>query len=70
MKVWFPEGADDPSLCLIQLRPSHAEFWDMQSTKGLRYVFEAAKSFVSGATPDAKEAKQGQHGEVGTPRAP
>jgi general stress protein 26 len=62
MKVWFPKGKDDPDLCLLQLRPVQAEFWNTQGTKGLRYVFEAAKALVRGTTP---EAVPGQHGEVG-----
>ncbi len=63
MKVWFPDGKDDPNLCLLQLRPIQAEFWNTQGSKGLRYMFEAAKAYVTGTTP---EIVPGQHGEVGT----
>jgi general stress protein 26 len=63
MKVWFPQGKDDPNLCLLQLRPVQAEFWNMQGSKGFRYMFEAAKAYVTGTTP---ETGPGQHGEVGT----
>jgi general stress protein 26 len=61
MKVWFPKGKTDPSLCLLRLRPAQAEFWDTQGTKRLRYLYEAAKAYVTGTTP---EALPGQHGEV------
>lgn len=27
-KVWFPEGKTDPNLCLLQILPSEAEYWD------------------------------------------
>lgn len=62
MKVWFPDGKDDPNLCLLQLRPVQAEFWNTHGSKGLRYLFAAAKAYVTGTTP---EMVPGQHGEVG-----
>ncbi len=64
MKVWFPRGKDDPALCLLQLRPIQAEFWNMQGLKGLRYIFEAAKAYATGTTPTPAP---GQHGEIGMP---
>ena len=51
-KVWFPEGKDDPALCLLQLSPEDGEYWDNAGAKGLRYLFEAAKAYVEGTTPD------------------
>ena len=27
-RVWFPEGEDDPDLCLIEFHPSEGEYWD------------------------------------------
>jgi general stress protein 26 len=27
-RVWFPRGKDDPTLCLVVVRPTAAEFWD------------------------------------------
>jgi general stress protein 26 len=54
-KVWFPEGKDDPSLCLLQVRPEEGEYWDNSGTKGLRYLFEAAKAYVEGTTPETHE---------------
>jgi len=27
-KMWFPYGKDDPNLCLLKIRPLHAEYWD------------------------------------------
>ncbi len=64
MKVWFPKGPDDPSLCLLQLRPVHAEYWNTEGIKGLRYVYEAAKAYVKGRQP---VVVPGQHGEVDGP---
>ena len=50
MSIWYPGGKTDPSLCLIRLRPSETEFWDVSGTKGLRYFYEAAKAYVQGTT--------------------
>ena len=62
MRVWFPKGPTDPSLCLIQMRPAQGEFWNVEGAKGLRYIFEAAKAYVTGTTP---KTAPDQHGEVG-----
>jgi general stress protein 26 len=66
MRVWFPAGPTDPSLCLLQLRPVQCEFWNMQGAKGLRYVFEAAKAYVQGRQPITVPDL---HGEVDGPRS-
>jgi general stress protein 26 len=60
-KVWFPEGKDDPALCLLEVEPEEAEYWDRSGTKGLRYLFEAARAYVSGGTPRTDVE---QHGKV------
>ena len=62
MRVWFPRGSGDPSLCLLQLRPVQAEFWNLEGVKGLRFIFEAARAYVTGTKPDRLPD---QHGEIG-----
>jgi len=47
-KVWFPKGPDDPDLALLSVEPEIAEFWDVGGMKGLRYLFDAAKAYVTG----------------------
>lgn len=47
-KVYFPEGKDDPNLCLMVVHPAEAEYWDMSGPKGIRYLFEAARALFSG----------------------
>jgi general stress protein 26 len=57
-KVWFPLGKDDPSLCLLVVDVLDAEYWDESGTKGLRYLFDAAKAYVTGTrAPAADEAQ-------------
>ncbi len=50
-KVYFPEGADDPKICLLVFRPTAAELWDLSGAKGIRYLFEAARALLSGERP-------------------
>lgn len=54
-RVWFPGGKDDPNIELIAVRPERGEFWDNTGTKGLKYLWEAAKAYVSGTTPDTED---------------
>lgn len=44
MKIFFPEGKDDPSLCLIHVEVESAEYWDGPGTalgKALYFVMAA-----------------------------
>ena len=38
MKAWFPDGADDPKLALLQVDVTQAEYWDMPSSKFVQLV--------------------------------
>jgi general stress protein 26 len=61
MRVWFPKGKEDPSLCVLRFHPVAGEFWNMEGGKGLKYLFDAAKAYVTGTTPPADPE---QHGVV------
>ncbi len=52
VKVWFPNGMDDPRLCLIRVHALSAEYWDSPSSKVVR-LFGIAKAFVTGNPYDA-----------------
>lgn len=58
-EAWFPKGVDDPDLALVQVRISHASYWDVKSSK-LMQLYAMAKAAVSGKAPD----KLGDTGEV------
>ena len=55
-KVWFPQGRASPDLVLIAVSPISGEYWDQSGTKGLRYLFESARAYLTGdqVTPDPK----------------
>ena len=60
-KMWFPQGKDDPSLCILKVHPKSAEFWDNSGGKGMKYLFEGAKAVLQGHKPEIGED---QHGKV------
>lgn len=52
MRVYFPTGKDDPDLALIHVHAESGQYWDHQGAQGLKYLFEAAKAYVTGKPPD------------------
>lgn len=52
-KIWFPKGKDDPSLAILVVEPSEARYWDIGGTEAIRYLFEAAKAYVTGTRPES-----------------
>jgi len=50
-KVWFPEGKDDPTLCLIRVDGREGEYWDNAGVQGIKHAFQQAKAYLQGGTP-------------------
>jgi general stress protein 26 len=46
-KAWFPQGLDDPDLCLLRVDVTFAEYWDVPSGKMVQ-VFGFLKAIASG----------------------
>lgn len=57
--AWFPDGLDDPLLCLIRVRPVTAEYWDSPSSKVVR-LLGMAKAILTGTRYDGP----GEHGKM------
>ncbi len=51
-RVWFPDGKDDPTLCLIRVDPIDGEFWDTSGSQAVKYAFRAASAYVKGEKPE------------------
>lgn len=49
-KAWFPGGVDDPDLLLLEVRITHAEYWNVKDSK-MTQLFKMAKAAVSGEQP-------------------
>ena len=58
-EAWFPGGIDDPDLGLLEVRITHANYWDVKDSK-LVQLFKMAKSAVTGQPPNDMT----EHGEV------
>lgn len=62
MKLWFPEGAEDPQLTLILIEPLCAEYWDRAGLRRLEFLWEAGKALVRGEVPE--EPPEDRHAKV------
>ncbi len=58
IKAWFPEGKNDPDLCLIKVKTDEAHYWDTENTK----MVEMLKIVTSAVT--GKQLAEGVHGDL------
>ncbi len=42
VKLWFPEGKDDPNLSIIKVKPTTAYCWDVDGNKMINFLKRAA----------------------------
>jgi general stress protein 26 len=59
-KAWFPQGLDDPDLCLLKVEVSSAEYWEAPSGKMVQIV-----GFLK-ALATGERARGGDHGGLDT----
>jgi general stress protein 26 len=58
-KVWFPNGKDDPSLAILIVSPTAAEYWDQGGLAGMKYALRALEAYVTGTkAPDGADPRQ------------
>ena len=58
VKAWFPEGSDDPDLCLLKVSPVKAFYWDSTSSKMIEGI-KVIASLVTG-----KRLAEGDEGSL------
>ena len=58
IKAWFPEGKDDPDICLLKVKTDEAHYWDTNSTKMVE-MLKIVTSIVTG-----KQLQEGVHGDL------
>jgi len=58
-KAWFPGGANDPDLALLQVNIGHAEYWNAKESKMVQLA-KMAQTAITGQPP----AKIGEHKEL------
>lgn len=56
-KAWFPGGVNDPDVALLEVRITHAEFWDVKDSK-VTQLFKMAKASITGEPPRMGEHKE------------
>ena len=58
-KAWFPGGAEDPELELVEVQISHAEYWDVKESK-MTQLLKMATAAATGHPPE----QMGEHREM------
>ena len=57
-KAWFPQGLNDPNVCLLKVEVSAAEYWEAKSGKMVQ-LFGYIKALAT-----SERARGGQHGAM------
>lgn len=57
LKAWFPDGLEDPHICLLKVGVEQAEYWDAPSSTIVQ-LFGMAKAFVTGTEMSYGENKK------------
>jgi general stress protein 26 len=57
MKEWFPEGPDDPKICLVKVTTETAYYWNHSASK-MGLLFQMIKSIAKG--DQYKETEKGR----------
>lgn len=57
LKAWFPEGLNDPKLCLLKVESDQAEYWEGSSST-LVQLFGMVKAIATGQEADYGENKK------------
>jgi general stress protein 26 len=60
MRVWFPDGPDDPNITLVEVRVEEVEFWDNSGTNSIKYLVKAGLAYLSGDRPTNDETEHGK----------
>jgi len=55
--VWWPQGPNDPSACVLVVEPATAELWDGPASAAVA-AYEFAKARATGAEPNLGENRK------------
>ncbi len=64
-RLWFPEGKNDPNLCILKVSAQRGEYWDTSGVQGIKFLFEGMKAIIQGRQP-VKSAAQNAKVELQT----
>lgn len=57
LKAWFPDGLEDPTLCLLKVEVEQAEYWDSSAGKIMELI-GFVKAIATGQQADYGENKK------------
>lgn len=57
LTAWFPDGLDDPNICLMKVKAEQAEYWEASGGK-LVQLFGFVKALATGQEADYGENKK------------
>lgn len=57
LKAWFPDGLEDPNICLLKVAVEQAEYWDAPSSSIVQ-LFGMAKALATGTEMSYGENKK------------
>lgn len=57
-KAWFPEGLDDPNLCLLRIKVESADYWESPDSAIVR-IAGFAKAIITGQNGSSALGKYG-----------
>lgn len=49
---WFPKGKNDPTVTVLEVIPTYAEYWDNSGVQAIEALFQLGKAVLSDETPD------------------
>jgi general stress protein 26 len=55
VEAWFENGREDPSVALLKIEVTSAEYWHVDKPAAFR-ALETARALVTGSTPDVGES--------------
>jgi len=56
-RIWFPQGKDDPTLCLLKVSADRGEYWDTSGLEGVKFALESVKARFTGQIPEKTEVQ-------------
>ncbi len=56
-RIWFPQGKEDPNLCLLKISADRGEYWDTSGLQGVKFALESVKARLAGRIPQKTEVQ-------------
>jgi len=62
-RVWFPQGPNTPSLCLLHFEADQGEYWDQSSLADkMKFYYEMGVAYIQGRSANPQQL--GEHAKI------